>query len=182
MSDISFEIGQLSQMNMELNKETLDTLRGNKGKYAQRLGEVATRTFRRSNLLSGTTTGGPSVLAYGMKNRLQVTQVADRFSMYVREMPTPHGRLVMFPLHTIGLTVEGTPIIDPKVEGSYSVLHTPKTNSHHPYNPADMKADMAFTVDADNLVTVNGQNTATIQELVLFDRIVTELESRAEII
>jgi hypothetical protein len=182
MSDLSFEIGQLSQMNLELNKDTLNSLRGNTGKYAQRLGKVATKTFMHSHLLGGTTIGGPSVLTYGRKNRLQ-EKVLKGTGMYVRNMPTSAGDLIMFPLHTIGLSSEGTPIIDPEIlERSYTVLHAPKGSSTSRSNPAQMRADLAFTVDEDNLVTVNGQNTATIQELVLFDRIVTEFEQRAEIL
>lgn len=178
MSEVNTEVGVLSKMNRELSNSTLEELKGTSGKYAERLKRVADATFMRGDLLGGTTIGGPSVLAYGRKNRLREVNV--KRAMYVRDMKTPEGTLTMFPLHIVGVTNEGVPIIDTDTEGSYAVVHIPNGSQSDRHNPAGMVIDLAFTVDEDNLVTVNGQNTVTADEYELFDSIVREFERRAE--
>ncbi len=183
MTEVQNEIAQLSRMKRELNALTLEALKGPTGKYADRLKAVADKTFMNGRHVSGTTIGGPSVLAYGQKGRLvetSVNSVRKNFAMYVRDIPTPEGTLTMFPLHTLGVTREGTPIIDPTIEGSYSVVHIPANVESDRHNPSGMNVDLAFNVDQDNLITVNG-NTATVQEIELFDAIVNEYERLAEL-
>lgn len=179
MSEINAEVGELSKMKRELSADSLEYLKGDPGKYVDRLTAVADATFGKSRLLSGTLNGSPSVLTHGRRGRLREVRVPR--GMYFREMKTPEGTLSMFPLHIIGLTNEGVPIIDPDVEGSYAVVHIPAGSDSQSYEPANMSVDMAFTVDQDNLVTVDGQNTVTAEEYALFDAVVNEFERRAQI-
>lgn len=183
MAEALNEIAELSRMKRELNLQTLEALKGPTGKYAERLEAVADKTFMNGKYVGGTTIGGPSVLAYGRKGRLvetPVRSVRKNFGMYVRNIPTPEGKLTMFPLHTLGVSGEGTPIIDPAIEGSYTVVHIPASVESDSHNPLGMKVDLAFNVDQDNLITVNG-NTATVQEIELFDAVVNEYERLADL-
>lgn len=183
MTEALNKVAELSQMRRELNNQTLEALKGSTIKYADRLTAVADKTFMNGLYVGGTTIGGPSVLAYGHRGRLvekSLSAVRKNFAMYVRDIPTPEGRLTMFPLHTLAISGEGTPIIDPAIEGSYTIVHTPKGVESDWHNPFGMKVDLAFTVDRDNLITVNG-NTATVQEIELFDAIVNEYERLANL-
>ena len=180
MSEVNITIGTLSTMRKDLSERALESLKGQSTKYAKRLGDVAIKTTNRSDLLDGTTINRPSILAYTGRRRI-VRKIMPDFVMNIRSMPTPEGILTSFPLHILGITREGTPIIDPAIRDSYSVVHIPSESDSDRYNPVGMLTDLAFTVDTDNLVTVNGQNTVTIQEYNLFDKIVTEFESRSEI-
>lgn len=183
MTEALNKVAELSRMRRELNNQTLEALKDPNKKYAERLKAVASKTFMNGLHVGGTTIGGPSVLAYGRKGRLvekSVSSVRKNFGMYVRDIPTPEGRLTMFPLHTLAISGEGTPIIDPTIEGSYTVVHTPTGVKSDRHNPFGMKADLAFTVDQDNLITVNG-NTANVQEIELFDAIVNEYERLANL-
>lgn len=176
------EMNELSRMNRQLKPELSEELRGKSGKYSERLAIVAERTFRRSDLLKGTTISRPSLLVHGKRDRLQSKVMPIGFSMYTREIRTENGHLVMYPLHVTGLSFDGTPIIDPSVEGSYSIVHSLNDSDGkfiNTSNPLDQKADLSFTVDEDNLVTVNGMNPVTAEEYALFDSIVCEFESRA---
>jgi hypothetical protein len=181
MSETLNTVAELSRMKRALNASTLEALRGPSEKYAERLKTVADKTFMNGRHVGGTTIGRPSVLSYSRRGRLIETCTEAGFGMYVRNIPTPEGVLTMFPLHTLGISAEGVPIIDPTIEGSYSVVHIPHGVESDLHNPAGMRVDLAFTVDRDNLVTTNGQNTASVQEYELFDAIVTEFERRAEL-
>lgn len=172
------QVGELSRMKRELNGETLASLEGNRGKYAERLQAVADATFRNGRHVGGTTIGGPSALVRNKRGRIR-QEVLRGTAMYVREMPTPEGVISMFPLHTEGMTQDGRPIIDPSIEGSYTVLHRPEGRLRVAHSPHEMIADLIFTVDADNLVTIAGQTVATAQERELFDAIVVEFERLA---
>ena len=177
MSNPAEQVGELSCMKRELNGETLAGLEGNRGKYAERLQAVADATFMNGRYVPGTTIGGPGALVRGRRGRLRVETVQR--AMYVREMLTPEGVISMFPLHTEGITQDGRPIIDPSTEGSYTVLHRPDGRSRPTHSPHEMIADLIFTVDADNLVTIAGQTVATAEERELFDAIVVEFERLA---
>ncbi len=183
MAEVQNEIAELSRMRRELNAQTLEALKGPTGKYADRLKAVADKTFLNARHVGGTAISGPSVVSYGHKGRLvetPVNSVRKNFAMFVRAIPTPEGTLTMFPLHTIGVTREGTPIIDPAIEGSYTVVHIPAYVESDSHNPSGMNVDLAFNVDQDNLITVNG-NTATAREIQLFDAIVNEYERLADL-
>ena len=176
------QVGELSAMKRELLPGVLQELRGESGGYADRLRKVADMTYLRNTALNGTTISRPTVLRHIRNNRLQQEDMPVGFRMDVREIPTPQGYLVMFPLHTVALSMNGTPIIDPSILGeSYTIVHIPKNPLRAPRttNPAEMRADLAFTVDKDNLVTVNGMNPVTATEYELFDEIVCEFERRA---
>ena len=176
------QVGELSAMKRELLPGVLQELRGESGSYADRLRKVADTTYLRNTALNGTTISRPTVLRHVRNNRLQQEVMPAGFGMFVREIPTPQGYLVMFPLHTVALSMNGTPIIDPSILGeSYTIVHIPKNSSQrtNTMNPAEMRADLAFTVDKDNLVTVNGMNPVTAIEYALFDEIVCEFERRA---
>ncbi len=177
MSNAVERVGELSRMKRELNGETLASLEGNRGKYAERLQAVADKTFMNGKYVGGTTIGGPSALVRGRRGR--TTEETLKLAMYVREMPTPEGVISMFPLHTEGMTQDGRPIIDPAIEGSYTVLHRPEGRSRVAHSPHAMIADLIFTVDSDNLVTIAGQTVATAEERELFDAIVVEFERLA---
>ena len=177
--DMHEKVGELSAMNRDLSSSCLGELRGSAGGYSKRLDLVAEKTFRRGDLMRGTTVSRPSVLKYGARGRLIKQATPIGFRMYVRNIPTTQGNLVIFGMHTIGATYEGTPIIDTEQEGSYTVAHIPDNGTFDLYNPADMKTDLLFTVDSFDLVTVNGQNPVTAQEYQLFDEIVQEFERRA---
>lgn len=180
MSEVVNEIGTLSRMKRELSNSSIEELKGTNTKYAERLKRVADATFMRSNLLDGTTIGGPSVLTYGRLGRLKEATAPG--AMYVRRMETPEGTLIMFPMHILGISGDGVPIIDPLTEASYSVVHVPGEGKSYECSPLRMVVDLTFTVDEFNLVTVNGQNTVTPEEYELFDSIVCEFERRAELV
>lgn len=181
MAEALNEIAELSRMKWELNNQTLEALKGPTGKYADRLEVVADKTFGRGQHVRGTTILRPSMLTHGRKGRLAEVTMPKGFGMYTRNISTPEGKLIMFPLHTVGLAREGAPIIDPDIEGSYTVVHSPTYLESDLHNPIGMRVDLAFTVDKDNLVTVNGTQTATIQEAELFDAIVNEFERLADL-
>ena len=103
---------------------------------------------------------------------------------FMRNIPTPEGNLVTFPRKTVGITREGQPIVDPEAENCYSIVHVPNVNGHSGelYKLEKMTIDMAFTVDQDNLVTVDGLNLASAAEYALFDSIVGEFESRVAMV
>ena len=180
MSKPTIEVGVLSVMNRELSEATKDALKGVSGGYVDRLNKVAQDTYLRGDWVSGTTISRPSIVMYGEKHRLRTEIMPPGFTMYVREIETPEGYLVMFPMHTIGMTKEGTPVINPSEDKGYTIAHLPAVElGSDLYNPAEMKADLIFTVDRDNLVTVNGMNPVTATEFTLFDDIVCEFERRA---
>ncbi len=182
MRDPVVEVGELSVMRRELNNATIQELRGESGKYVDRLRKVAEVPTSTSGLLGGTNISRPSILRYGKFNRLEVETMPISFSMNVREIPTAEGYLVVFPMHTIGISLEGTPIIDPSSgQDSVTVVHVPTRDGGwtETQNPAGMKVDLAFTVGQENTVTVNGMNTVTATEYALFDSIVCEFERRA---
>jgi hypothetical protein len=177
------EVGELSLMKSSSTVSDIESLRGNSGKYVNRLSSVADATRLRGDLLGGTTISRPAVIAQGHRNRLQREVMPIGFAMYVREIETPVGRLVMFPMHTVGVTNEGRMIIDPALnKESYSIAHVVHESndwSHGYFSPADSVVDLVFTVDSDNLVTTNGMNPVTADEYRLFDEIVCEFEQRA---
>jgi hypothetical protein len=176
MTNARETVGELSKMNRELNRDTLVGLEGNREGYATRLKAVADHTFMNGRNVRGTTIGAPGILTLDKRGRTR--EIDAKTSMYVREIYTPEGKLSMFPFHIIAVSYNGTPIIDPDIEGSYSVVHLPKIEgqSQSVHDPCDMRADLTFTVDRDNLITVDG-NTAV--EIALFDDIVEEFERLA---
>ena len=179
MAEVLDTVSQLSWMRRNLGSVTLEALRNDKGGYVERLKDVADRSFMYGQRLGGTTTASPSVLAFGPRSRVR-EQVLKGHAMFHREMPTSEGRLVMFPLKVVALSQDSIPIIDPNaLNDSYSIVHAPNdSRGFSRYSPAQTRIDMAFSVDNDNLVTVNGASRATVQEHILFDQLVNEFESR----
>lgn len=176
------QVAALSDMRRNLGQKTLEALRGNTDSYAERLKDVADKSFMHSRLLSGTTIAGPGILALDKRSRVRERNMT-KFAMYVRELPTEAGHLVMFPLRITSVSLDRRPIIDPDArEGFYSIVHVPRPDDASGWwslsSPSDIQIDMAFTVDPDNLVTVDGTNPATAKEYELFDNIVQEFESR----
>lgn len=179
MADLAETVSELSQMRRNLQPDILTGLRDQRATYVDRLKRVAQETFARHDLLPGTTISNPSMLQYGRRGRLQTVYPKDRFSMYVRNFEVPGGSVVAFPLKTVGVSIDGIPIIDPELDkSSYTVAHLPDVdgNNIHEYCPSKMRTDLVFTVDAEDYVTVDGMNRVTAAEYVLFDSIVTEFE------
>lgn len=177
------KINQLSEMRRTLARNVTEDLRGDSGRYLDRLTAVAERSFMRGHLVGGTTISRPSILTHGKRGRLTTETMAPGFSMYVRDIPTEHGFLVIFPMRTVDISEEGTPVIElPGDEKFYTVAHVPKNpnGGTEKFNPAGMTVDLAFTVDCDNYITVNGLNAVTAEEHTLFDEIVCEFESRLD--
>jgi hypothetical protein len=176
------KVGELSVMNRDLSTQTKESLRGTGGSYVSRLESLLQVTSGKPWILSGTSVGRPTVLTHNRRSRLQEEIMPAGFQMPIRELETPEGLLVVFPMSTMGITSEGTPIIDiaPNNTG-YTVAHLPsdKNKIEERHNPVTMHADLLFTVDQDNLVTKNGKDVVNGEEYALFDSIVCEFERQA---
>lgn len=165
----------------EQSSQTLDKMRGPVGNYAVRLAKVHDRALLHGDLVRSASTLATWALVRGRKHRVKerLLQIALR-TMY---LPATHGNVVAFSHSTVGLSRDKRPIIDPVVQAdsAFTIAHVPwdvGTASGETHNLARMKVDMAFTVDSDDNVTIDGRNAATAGEYALFDDLVSEFESR----
>ncbi len=180
-SEVLAQVEELTIMRRILTQETLEALKSDSTKYTDRLKKINERKFQ-NVLVRGTNISRPSILTYASRSRLRVETLPAGFSMNVHNIRTKQGDLVIFPMQTIGISSEGTPIIGrPLDKKSYSIVHIPFEPNYEIHNPAGMKVDLAFSVDQDNLVTVNGMNPVNADEYALFDAIVCEFERQLEI-
>ncbi len=174
MENPVLKVAELSLLNTDLDEVTKKELKGPNGEYVERLGKI-----RRGPLLGGTNISSPSAVVLDHRHRTHI-EVMSGFHMDVPVVETPEGTLLIFPLRTIGLTGDFRPIIDkPGKPGCYTVAHAPfslNPSRGDIYSPANLKVDLLFSVDSDDLVTLNGIDTPTAEEYELFDSIVKEFE------
>lgn len=181
MGNIIERVGELSTMNKDLSAQTLEEFRGQVDKFADRLKKVQEVPIWQRPALRGTHITNPRVLAYNNRGRLEELVLRDPNGMSVSHLLTAEGNLVLMPLHVIGATSDGRPVVDPGVKGSFSIAHALFISGNDFLDAARMRTDLIFTADADNLVTVNGQNPVTAEEYALFDQIVQEFEHRGQV-
>jgi len=182
MTDTLELVGELSQMRRTLSQETQESLRGESGNFVRRLGRV-TWGNGESGSVGGTNISRPSLMIPQSGSRrpgLEVMPPGYSFSVFNIRMP--QGNLVALPLRIIGLTDEGTPIIDPEDTESFSIIHVPNgpeliTEIHNPGGIVGV--DLAFSVDKYDRVDVCGKTTMNSAEYGLFCDIVQEFEARS---
>lgn len=178
----------LHGIHRNLPASMIEQLQGPRGNYVQRLENIRTSrngSPRSDSYIGGTGVGRPSYLVFNKKGRTEqfITEPGTVIGPSTIEIDT--GHIVIFPGHAIGINQNGTPIFDMSIDGSYTMVHLPNENisklgtmGDTIYNPYQMSADLIFCVDKFDHVTVNGTDTATVDEYELFDGLVKEFERR----